>query len=135
MPASILTRAVVAYDRPDGQAVGALEPGRPYRFRTTQDGWRQLEVIGSGMLWVRTWEMDGLLPPTATPLPPTPVPVVPAIPQWYAPTAVPATRCKGVVLDGQALGQACGTDDAAIWATAAQLTTAVGGQIAPTATP
>jgi hypothetical protein len=112
-----LARAVVAYDAPNGHAVGALEPGRGYDLTADRGDWRQLNAVGSGLVWVRSWEMDGLSPPEPTPLPtiaPTPPP--PPAPANPAPVRVvpvgPPVTCVPVV-DGDNgnayLGDACGT--------------------------
>ncbi|WP_165360851.1 hypothetical protein [Candidatus Chloroploca sp. Khr17] len=111
----VLPRAVVAFAAPDGVAVGALEPGRPYTTLTTQDGWLRIAADGSGTVWIRAWELTGSGPPTATPtataLPtatPRPAPPPPAAPVAPALTCVP-------VIDGNfggTLGEACGATSA-----------------------
>jgi hypothetical protein len=72
-PHSGLPRAVVAYDAPDGRALGAIEAGRPYT-PTVRSGleWLQIDAAGSGLVWVRVADLfDGLasLPDIATPIP------------------------------------------------------------------
>ncbi len=85
-----LARAVVTYAEPGGAAIGAIEPGRGYQLLEESAGWRQLKVAGTGVVWVRSWEMDGVAPPTATPTA-TPVPTAQPLPTpaYVAPTAVP----------------------------------------------
>lgn len=92
--------AVIAYDAPAGSPIGALEPGRPYRpvARAGAD-WMQLEVNGSGLLWVRAADLGPLAadPPDTTPLPdafpptptPSPTPVLPTATPWQPPPPVP----------------------------------------------
>lgn len=108
-PLPLLARAVVAFDAPDGTPVGALDPGRAYRLVEERGIWRQLDVAGSGTVWVRSWEMDGLPPIEPTPLP-TAVPTLAPPPAPAAPAA-PAATCVPV-LDGDNnnayLGEACG---------------------------
>jgi hypothetical protein len=130
-----LARAIVAYDAPGGSPIGALEPGRSYQMIEERNGWRQLAMTPGGAIWARTWEMDGIPPPTPTPteLPPSLVPAPPLRPAYQPPR--PTVRCKDVVLDGVNLGQACGGTDAEIWAEAARMTEAAGARIVPTAWP
>jgi len=108
---TVLGRAVVAYDAPDGAPVGALDAGRPYTVAEELGSWRQLDVAGSGLVWVRAWEMDGIAPPTPTPLPTAiPVPTAAPAPVRVVPVG-PAVTCVPV-LDGDNgnayLGEACG---------------------------
>ncbi|NNJ11936.1 hypothetical protein EKD04_016505 [Chloroflexales bacterium ZM16-3] len=109
----ILARAVIAYDAPGGAPLGALEPGRPYE-RAEQIGiWRRLR-LAMGDVWVRGWEMDGMPPPSPTPSPfptaiPAPVVLPPPVPAYVQPTPAPQATCKVVILDGDTIGQACGT--------------------------
>jgi hypothetical protein len=86
-----LTRAVVAFDAPDGQVLGAIEGGRRYQVRARSGlSWAQLDVEGSGAVWVRLAELDALAgaPDLATPVP-APPPQVRSIVSPPAP-AVPA---------------------------------------------
>jgi hypothetical protein len=107
----MLPRAIAAFDAPDGTVVGALDAGRCYTLEDKRDGWRQLNVCGSGLVWVRAWEMDGSGPPTATPEPtPIPLPTADPRPVQVIPQGPPVT-CQPVV-DGDNgnayLGEACG---------------------------
>jgi hypothetical protein len=66
-PRSGLPRAVVAYDAPDGRALGAIDAGRPYT-PTVRSGLEWLQIDA----WVRIADLfDGLasLPDVATPIP------------------------------------------------------------------
>jgi hypothetical protein len=102
--------AVVAFDAPGGEAVGAIESGRAYTLISSEGDWMHIEATGSGSVWVRTWEVQGQPKPTA--IPPTPVPTSVPVP-GYQPASVPlqpAQTCVPV-LDGDfggLLGQACG---------------------------
>jgi hypothetical protein len=60
--ANLLPRAVVAYDSPSGQVLGAIEAGRPYRVVAASAGalWLQADVTGSGLIWIRTAELYGV---------------------------------------------------------------------------
>jgi hypothetical protein len=124
LPRPRLTRAVVAFAEPGGAPVGALEPGRPVLTVEERDGWRLLDAEGSGTVWVRAWEMDGIGPPTPTPQP-TAAPTVAPRP---APAVVvpvgPAVTCVPVV-DGDNgnayLGDACGATSAERQARALEL--------------
>src|SRR5262245_51260692 len=53
-----LGRAVVAYSAPNGDVLGAIEQGRAYRLvaRSGLD-WLQLQVDGSGLIWVKAQEL------------------------------------------------------------------------------
>ncbi|MBP1467999.1 hypothetical protein EYB53_019940 [Candidatus Chloroploca sp. M-50] len=108
----VLPRAVVAFAAPEGVAVGALEPGRPYTTLATQDGWLRIAADGSGTVWIRAWELTGSGPPTATPTA-TPLPTAtprPAPPPPPAAPVAPALTCVPVI-DGNfggTLGHACG---------------------------
>jgi hypothetical protein len=110
-PAATLPFAVVAFDAPGGDAVGALEPGRAYTLLNTEGDWMHIEAQGSGTVWVRAWEVQGQPKPTA--IPPTPVPTSAPAPVYQQPAYVPlqpAQTCVPV-LDGDfggLLGQACG---------------------------
>jgi hypothetical protein len=83
-----LPRAVVAYDAPDGRALGAIDAGRPYT-PTVRSGldWLQIDAAGSGLVWVRIADLfDGLasLPDVATPIPPAAPAIVEAAPALAA---------------------------------------------------
>jgi len=122
--ATVLGRAVVAYDAPDGAPVGALDAGRSYTVAQELGSWRQLDVAGSGLVWVRAWEMDGIAPPTPAPLPTAiPVPTAAPAPVRVVPVG-PAVTCVPV-LDGDNanayLGEACGASSAERQARALEL--------------
>lgn len=91
-PGGSLMQAVVAYAAPDGAVLGSIEPGRGFvPVGRYGGGWVQLDVQGSGRVWVRRGEapldamdMDVLAtlpdlapPPTATPAPAQQAPVAP----------------------------------------------------------
>jgi hypothetical protein len=91
-----LVRAVVAYDAPDGKVLGATLPGRPYELLARSGAaWVLLAIEGSGAVWVRRDELEGVMD-VATPLP-TEEPLVianeqrRAAPRALAATAAPAT--------------------------------------------
>lgn len=84
-----LTRAVVAYDSPNGAAIGAIEQGRAYTVLARYGAdWLQAEVSGSGAVWLRADQVLDL-PPGLVDLAPTPAPqlVYVAAPALAAPTA------------------------------------------------
>jgi hypothetical protein len=68
-----LPRAVVAYDRPDGAALGAIEAGRAYTLTARLgDTWLQADVAQSGQVWIHASDLFGdlaSLPDVATPIP------------------------------------------------------------------
>jgi hypothetical protein len=98
---------VLAYDAPNGNLLGGIEPGRAYNVVTRQDdGWQHVEVEGSGMVWIFG---TGETPPIAVV---TPVPTAaPAQPRWQpAVAAQPASPPCREVIDGDrggVLGTAC----------------------------
>jgi hypothetical protein len=64
-----LVHAVVAYDAPDGTVLGATLPGRPYQLLARSGAaWVLLAIDGSGRVWVRRDELEGVVD-VATPLP------------------------------------------------------------------
>lgn len=83
-----LPRALVAYDAPDGNTLGAIEPGRVYTpTAQLNTEWIQLEVAGSGLIWVKATDLPEVQMtdlPTVTPEQPT------ARPATAAPAAAPA---------------------------------------------
>jgi hypothetical protein len=94
-----LTRAVVAFDAPDGQVLGAIEGGRRYRVLARSGlSWAQLDVDGSGAVWVRLAELDALAGALdlATPVP-TPPPQVRYITSLPAPAPPPAADAAPAV--------------------------------------
>jgi len=135
--AAQLPAAMVAYDRPGGTVIGALEPGRPFLVVAhSGEEWLQLDVgtpEQPNLVWTPAWDgapaVAGLLDlATPTPVPTaTPVPyVAPAWaplpdPAYVAPTAIPQATCKAVILDGEEIGQACGYTSAEVQATAQAL--------------
>jgi hypothetical protein len=64
-----LLRAVVAYDAPEGTVLGATLLGRPYQLLARSGpAWLQLAIDGSGRIWVRRDELEGVVD-VATPFP------------------------------------------------------------------
>lgn len=58
--ANVTARALVAYDAPDGQALGAIEAGRTYQVRASYGvRWLQADVTGSGVVWLRAADLLG----------------------------------------------------------------------------
>jgi septal ring-binding cell division protein DamX len=108
-PPPTLGRAVVAYDEPNGNSVGALDPSERYELLEEREGWRRLRLASGAEWWVRGWEMDGIAPPTATPLS-TVAPAPTARPLQVIPSGPPTTCVP--VFDGDNnnayLGDACG---------------------------
>jgi hypothetical protein len=91
-----LVRAVVAYDAPEGKVLGATLPGRPYQLLARSGtAWMLLAIEGSGSVWVRRDELEGVMD-VAIPFP-TAQPIVVAneqrraAPTALAVTAAPAT--------------------------------------------
>jgi hypothetical protein len=113
---------VVAFDAPNGDAVGAIEPGRPYTVLSSEGAWMHIEATGSGAVWVRAWEVQGQPKPTA--IPPTPIPTSAPAPV-YQPAYVPQPVSKFVAeVDGDfggVIGQACGATSAERQARALEL--------------
>lgn len=156
MPAAAqatLPAAMVAYDRPGGAPLGALEPGRSYRvLGRSGQAWLWVDVGTPGApnpVWVAAFDAQiaTAIQDFATPTPQpaaTPVPyVAPAYaplpdPAYVAPAPVPQATCKAVVLDGSPIGQACGTSAEQLQATAAALLSTPRGAVlvqVATATP
>jgi hypothetical protein len=71
-----LRRAVVAYDSPNGNVIGAIEQGRAYtvlaRFGAE---WLQADVTGSGVVWLKADQVLDL-PADLVDLAPPPAPAV-----------------------------------------------------------
>jgi hypothetical protein len=76
MPPNALRRAVVAYDAPNGSAIGAIESGRTYSVvaRWGSD-WLQADVAGSGVVWLKADQVLDL-PAGLADLEPAPQPQV-----------------------------------------------------------
>lgn len=71
-----LPRAVVAYDAPGGRVLGAVDSGRAYQVLARSGlEWMQLDVNGSGLIWVRRSDLEGTVPDVAT-VQPTEQPIV-----------------------------------------------------------
>jgi hypothetical protein len=86
-----LLRAVVAYDAPAGKVLGATLPGRPYQLVARSGvAWLQLAVDGSGTVWVRRDELEGVVD-VATSRPSTQPIVIASEQQRAAPSAPAAT--------------------------------------------
>lgn len=90
-PVGALPVALIAYDRPDGASLGAVEVGRPYSVIAQAEGgaWIQLAIFGGGNVWVRAADIGGaplvrraelrdLTPPTPQPTPAAAPPLVAA---------------------------------------------------------
>lgn len=72
--ANTTVRALVAYDAPDGQALGAIEAGRSYQVLASYGAsWLQADVTGSGVVWLRAADLLGM-PGGLVDLQPTPAP-------------------------------------------------------------
>lgn len=97
-PPNALRGAVVAYDSPNGNVLGAIEAGRTYAILARYGSdWLQADVDGSGVVWLRSADVLDL-PAGLADLQPTTAPVVverpiyvsaPA-PEQAAPTPPPA---------------------------------------------
>jgi hypothetical protein len=86
-----LVRAVVAYDAPAGEVLGAIEPGRRYQLvARSGTAWVELAINGSGRVWVRRDELEGVVD-VATPVPSVQPIVIANEQQRAAPTALAAT--------------------------------------------
>ena len=91
-----LVRAVVAYDAPDGEVLGAIEPGRPYQLVARSGAvWVQLAIDGSGRVWVRRDELEGMMD-VATPLSTEQPIVITTEQQRAAPDEVAATAAPPI---------------------------------------
>lgn len=93
-----LSRAVVAYDAPDGTALGAIEQGRAYAVLARYGAdWLQADVTGSGVVWLKADQVLDL-PFGLADLQPPPMPAVVfvsapaalAAPPEAAPTPAPS---------------------------------------------
>jgi hypothetical protein len=75
-PPNTLRRAVVAYDSPNGNSIGGIEPGRAYtvlaRFGAE---WLQADVTGSGVVWLKADQVLDL-PADLVDLQPAPAPQI-----------------------------------------------------------
>lgn len=86
-----LRRAVVAYDAPNGAALGAIEQGRAYAVLARWGAdWLQADVVGSGVVWLLSADVLDL-PADLADLQPPPAPAVvyvsaPAAPAGAVPT-------------------------------------------------
>jgi hypothetical protein len=120
-----LRRAVVAYDAPAGNVIGAIEQGRAYRMvaRFGAD-WLQADVTGSGLVWLRADQVLDL-PADLVDLAPAPQPQV-IYQQVYAnqPAPVPTYAALVVELAYQVTNSA-----------PQAIQTAPAPQVAPAATP
>jgi hypothetical protein len=83
-PPNALRRAVVAYDAPAGNVLGAIEQGRVYAVlaRFGSD-WLQADVSGSGVVWLKADQVLDL-PAGLADLQPTSAPVVIERPVYVA---------------------------------------------------
>lgn len=86
-----LARAIIAYDAPDGNAIGGIEPGRTYTVVARSGiGWLQLDVDGSGLVWTPADQVDGVdMSALADLEPPTPAPApAPVVAEQPAPVVI-----------------------------------------------
>lgn len=92
VPPNTLTRAVVAYDAPNGAVLGAIEAGRSYQLieRYGAD-WLHADVDGSGAVWLRSADVTGL-PSDLADVQPPPPPVIVERPIYIA--AHPAAQSQ-----------------------------------------
>lgn len=82
-----LARAVVAYDAPNGNVIGAIEAGRAYQVLARYGvDWLQADVTGSGVVWLKADQVLDL-PSNLADLAPPPAPAVVYV---SAPAAPPA---------------------------------------------
>lgn len=87
--ANVLPRAVTAWAAPDGAVLGAIEAGRPYRaVASFGAAWLQVEVEGSGVVWLRVAELYGGEVADLAPVP-APQVVYVSAPAYAAPTPAP----------------------------------------------
>lgn len=103
-PSAILSKAIVVYAAPEGQLLGAVDSTRAYTptARYGESDWLQVEVAGSGKVWVHRADVqaeplaslpDLAPPPTATMVPAPPAPVIVYAPP--SPTDVPCPPFVG----------------------------------------
>jgi|SRR6185503_3161858 len=128
-----LPRALVAFSAPAGEPIGAIEAGRAYTATAVYGAsWVQLDIAGSGRLWVRAADVpeaqtaglpDLAPPPTPAPVPPPAVPAPIVAPEQ--PTAAPATATPLPTANGTATVQAIqarlDATSTSVYATAAAL--------------
>jgi hypothetical protein len=102
-PSAILSRAVIVYAAPDGPLLGAVDSTRAYTPTARYGGsdWLQVDVAGSGKVWVHQADVsltdadqvarlpDLAPPPTPIPPPPPPAPVVVYAPPPPPPACTP----------------------------------------------
>jgi hypothetical protein len=115
---NLTPRALVAYDAPDGRALGAIEQGRHYQVLASWGAaWLQADVTGSGVVWLRAADLLGMpgglvdLQPTAAPR--IVVVSAPAPEQRYQVDAAPTPAAcyhseRQIMLHGVSLGLATG---------------------------
>lgn len=121
-----LRRAVVAYAAPGGDLIGAIEAGRAYTPTGTFGAdWLQIDVTGSGAVWVRASELPGAAVAALPDLqPPTPLPTATDVPApvvvYTPPTPIPPPTVCAVAVAGDTSEQRCGYDLAALAADAQQ---------------
>jgi hypothetical protein len=90
MPSNALRRAVVAYDAPAGNVLGAIEQGRAYSVLARYGAdWLQADVDGSGVVWLRADQVLDL-PADLADLQPTNAPQVIERPIYIAAQPAPA---------------------------------------------
>jgi hypothetical protein len=87
-----LRRAVVAYDSPNGNALGAIEQGRAYAVLARYGAdWLQADVRGSGVVWLQTADVFDL-PSDLADLAPLPTPQIVTVPISPILVRVPAEQ-------------------------------------------
>lgn len=113
-----LPRALVAYDAPGGNVLGAIEQGRAYRVLARYGAdWLQADVTGSGAVWLRTSDVLDI-PAKLVDLQPTAEPAViyvaaapaqdPPTPDWYNDIATPEPAFLEAVIGDDPDALACG---------------------------
>ena len=87
-----LARAVVAYDAPNGNVLGAIDAGRAYQVLARYGAdWLQADVVGSGVVWLRSADVLDL-PAGLADVQPPPAPQVVYVSVPQAPPQAPASQ-------------------------------------------
>lgn len=118
LPPNALRRAVVAYDAPGGNVLGAIESGRTYAVLARWGAdWLQADIESSGVVWLKADQLLDL-PAGLVDLAPPPSPVVVERPVYVAVQAAPTPAPEQVAPPTPALQQLVILDRGA-WAAAA----------------